>query len=260
MRRRRWSGNVAAGDANRESTASNLGFAGRMLLAHENSVTNIADLWVAAAMNVDVDDDPFESDVEMGEDGEPDVFGDTEDDLATPTRPGRRLSRLPLFAATTNSNSRASSILRSGGSAFRPPRLESPRRPSFGARRPSFPGQAQTLVEAGTPTSRRFSAALPTILSHTGLQTPPATFDAQQQQQLLLRSEGDSTEAQLEPILESRRASLHYPQVDGIDLELVEEVQPSMASQLPIIVIIQYGLLALHTTTHDQVFLSYLVS
>jgi hypothetical protein len=33
-----------------------------------------------------------------------------------------------------------------------------------------------------------------------------------------------------------------------------------MSSQLPVLIIIQYGLLALHSTTHDQVFLSYLVS
>ena len=41
---------------------------------------------------------------------------------------------------------------------------------------------------------------------------------------------------------------------------IVETKQPSMWSQLPVMIIIQYGLLALHSTTHDQIFLSYLVS
>ncbi|KAJ7740010.1 hypothetical protein DFH07DRAFT_751956 [Mycena maculata] len=244
MRRRRGS-NV---DNNRESTTSDLNFAQRLLMANENAVTNIADLWVAAAMNVD-NEDPFESDTEMGSEGEPesiDVFGDgdAESDLLTPT-PGRRTSRVPSITASP-------SIRRSsGGTPNRPSRLGSPRRPSvgvpLGARQSSF---SQPLD--GTPTSRRFSAAVPTIFAHPGVKTPSAVIDAQQ---LLLRSEGDADA--LEPILESRRASLHQPHGD---LEAAVEAQPSMASQLPVLVIIQYGLLALHTTTHDQVFLSYLVS
>ncbi|KAJ7500314.1 hypothetical protein B0H11DRAFT_2171431 [Mycena galericulata] len=203
LRRRRGSNMVIN---NRDSTTSDVSFAHRLLLANENAVTNIADLWVAAAMNVD-DDDPFKSDGERDSEGEPDsidVFGDAE-----ASAPGCRISRLPSVA----SNSRASSILRS--SAIRPPRLDySPRRPSI-IHQPSL----QRLADAGTPTSRRFSAAFPAILSNPGVQTPPAVLDAQQ---LLMRSEGD----------------------------------PSMVSQLPVIIIIQYSLLALHTTTHDQVFLS----
>jgi len=36
-------------------------------MANENAVTNIADLWVAAAMNVD-NEDPFETDEDEGMD------------------------------------------------------------------------------------------------------------------------------------------------------------------------------------------------
>jgi hypothetical protein len=71
-----------------------------------------------------------------------------------------------------------------------------------------------------------------------------------------MRSEAETDG--LEPILESRRASLHDPQSD-IEAAL-EPPPPSLFSQLPLLVIIQYGLLALHTTSHDQVFLSYLVT
>jgi hypothetical protein len=40
---------------------SELSFAQRLLMANENAVTNIADLWVAAAINVD-NEEVFEND------------------------------------------------------------------------------------------------------------------------------------------------------------------------------------------------------
>lgn len=43
-------------------------------------------------------------------------------------------------------------------------------------------------------------------------------------------------------------------------LVVLEERPASGLSQLPMMIIFQYGLLALHNTTHDQIFLSYLVS
>ncbi|KAJ7359424.1 major facilitator superfamily domain-containing protein [Mycena albidolilacea] len=241
--RRRRNSNV---DGHRPSTTGDLNFAQRLLMANENAVTNIADLWVAAAMNVD-NEDPFESDTEMGSDGErdsADVFGDEDfddNDLLTPS-PGNRASRAP---STASPNFQASSRRPSSGIPTRPLRIGSPRRP---IRQPSF---SQPLD--GTPTSRRFSTGVPTIFAHPGVKTPPAVLDAQQ---LLMRSEAETDG--LEPILESRRTSLHDPQSD-IEAAL-EPPPPSLFSQLPLLVIIQYGLLALHTTSHDQVFLSYLVT
>ena len=84
---------------------------------------------------------------------------------------------------------------------------------------------------------------------------PRAVVDAQD---LLMRfEEGDAMPEGLQPILESRQPS------DGSassDTETPDEKPPSLFSQLPLLVILQYGLFALHTTTHDQVFMSYLVS
>ncbi|KAK1225883.1 hypothetical protein PQX77_011154 [Marasmius sp. AFHP31] len=40
----------------------------------------------------------------------------------------------------------------------------------------------------------------------------------------------------------------------------VKEIEAVSGAKLPLALIVQYGLLALHTTTHDQVFLSYFVS
>ena len=61
LRRRRGSAFDSVRDG--VTDGSELNFAQCLLLANENAVTNIADLWVAAAMNVD-NEDPFESDSE----------------------------------------------------------------------------------------------------------------------------------------------------------------------------------------------------
>jgi hypothetical protein len=218
-------------------------------MANENAVTNIADLWVAAAMNVD-NEDPFESDTEMGSGDELD-FDDLDygaerteaDNLLAPTRHTSRAPSAPDVRPPVRRPSAASGL-----------RLGSPRRPSvpqgITIRQPAGPF-SQPLD--GTPTSRRFSNNVPAIFSHPGVKMPNAVLDAQQ---LLIRSEAEADG--LEPIVESRRASQHDLQAD-VEAAL-ETPPPSMASQLPVLVIIQYGLLALHSTTHDQVFLSYLVT
>jgi len=100
------------------------------------------------------------------------------------------------------------------------------------------------------PAARRFSTnAVPSIFSHSGVRTPPAILEAQQ---LLSQQEDALAGDPLEPIMESRQPST------TIDEEF--EKPPSLYSQLPILIIVHYGLLALHSTTHDQVFYLYLVS
>lgn len=76
----------------------------------------------------------------------------------------------------------------------------------------------------------------------------------------------------LAPIIEGRQASSSEPnpseagtgdtmtQSQVAPLVVLEERPASGLSQLPMMIIFQYGLLALHNTTHDQIFLSYLVS
>ncbi|KAJ4473031.1 hypothetical protein J3R30DRAFT_3296642 [Lentinula aciculospora] len=253
----RRSSNNADGLPLRESFNNNMNFAQRLLMANENAVTNIADLWVAAAMNVD-NEDPFESDSDVGSDGadddsdHDDPFGDfAADDIpASPTTPRpRRSSRASL----------GSSSLRPAIGSVRQQPLGSPRRPSVPSRAiPIRQSPLSSPSEHGTPTSRRFSN-VPSIFSHPGVRTPSAVLDAQQ---LLLRDEQELTSEMnenrnLEPILESGgRASTIVPYEDEVTLEK----PPSLSSQIPVLVIIQYGLLALHSTTHDQIFMSYLVT
>jgi len=106
---------------------------------------------------------------------------------------------------------------------------------------------------------RRPSINVPGIFAHSGVKTPPAVLDAQQ----LVLSPVDSPppERPLALLSDPLTPISETPRTASIDVEsLVTEKPPSLMSQLPIVVIVQYGVMALHTTTHDQIFLSYLVS
>ena len=232
-------GSVRSGGA---EEGNDLNFAQRLLMANENAVTNIADLWVAAAMNVD-NEDPFESDTEADSDGEPDS-GDQEqvieeEDAGTSRTRGRRSTphALPAPRHLIPSRSSTSGIPRPSSRQPSHPHRSPLRRPSASALRPSY----------GSPTARRFSVS-PSIFAHPGVKTPLAVLDAQQQLENLLSEP-------LQPISEVRPLAM-----EPEDVESLLEKQPSLASQIPVLIIIQYGMLALHTTTHDQVFMSYLVS
>lgn len=231
-----------------------LNFAQRLLMANENAVTNIADLWVAAAMNAD-NEDPFETDSEIGSDGDPldsDIETlDVDDRPQTPTRPGRLPTRLASNSLRTSLHNRPSITFGSqlGGSPRRPSSLQAP----------TVPFRRTTSLATGTggsPSSRRYSNAVPAIFSHSGVRTPPAILDAQQ---MAVRPEEPAPVDALAPIIEGQRTSVLHDPPSNAETIIVEQ-QPSLTSQLPILIIIQYGLLALHSTTHDQVFLSYLVS
>lgn len=237
IRRRRGSNTV---DAPQSSVGDNgeLNFAQRLLMANENAVTNISDLWVSAAMNVD-NEDPFESDSDL--DVEPEQGAEENRDEAQigspfPSTPARAGSR--QFSGLSSP--------RPSTSTFRQVLAESPRRPS-NSRRSSAQHFPATSAPPGDdlPSARRFSSnAIPTIFSHAGVRTPPAVLEAQQ---LLSQPEDIIVGPSLQPIMESQPV-LH------------SEKSPSLYSLLPVMIIVHYGLLALHSTTHDQVFYLYLVS
>ncbi|KAG5727530.1 Protein ZINC INDUCED FACILITATOR 1 [Termitomyces sp. T112] len=227
-------------DSIRDATeAPDLNFAQRLLMANENAVTNIADLWVAAAMNVD-NEDPFMSDSEGEEDSEQVLEEENEAaDTARDELGARGSTPTPNAASPHRSSHRPSNA-----ASTRP-------RDSFSTlRRASRP----SISQYGTIASRRFSNATPSIFTHPGVRTPSAVLEAQQ---LLARSDSEipASGDLLDSISESRRTA-----TENEDVESLVEKQPSLTSQLPIMIIVQYGMLALHTTTHDQVFMSYLVS
>ncbi|KAI9510311.1 major facilitator MFS-1 [Russula earlei] len=211
-------------------------FAQRLLLANENAVTNIADLWVAAAMNVD-NEEVFENDDADMEGQFESVFdldGDDQNDNPpgaedTPTERGKRVAGT---VAPSIPNMRHAS-------PFRRPSTpqhhisQSPQR-----RRPSQQyGATGQSTEAGFP-PRRFSNTVPAIFAHSGVKTPPAVAEAQR-----VLNAADPSQLQ--------ESVVAVPSAEGM--------QPSLMSQLPMAIIFQYGWLALHTTTHDMVFLTYVV-
>ena len=244
MRRRRGSNFDHTKDPPTES--SDLSFAQRLLLANENAVTNIADLWVASAMNVD-NENPFEvdSDIEDGDANSMDLgvpltrtetmASENDPSLSGPPPFGYRTSRLPPQVGGSFSPRTINSLHPSVP-------VSSLRHSSSVSHRPS--------VSFMAPPRRPSTSNVPSIFAHPGVKTPTAVLDAQ----LLLDSsiEQPPTDS-LQTIAESRQAS-------QVDVELLSEKPPSLMSQLPIIVIIQYGVMALHNTTHDQIFMSYLVS
>ncbi|KAH6906801.1 major facilitator superfamily domain-containing protein [Coprinopsis sp. MPI-PUGE-AT-0042] len=177
-------------DAQRDSAAtdSGLNFAQRLLLANENAVTNIADLWVAAAINAE-NEDPFESDSDGDYDPNEQAIADDEDEDGAPGSPVSR--RLSQATAT-------------------PSRFH---RPSTGSMNPSLrpPGG---------------------IFAHVGVRTPPAMLEAQR----LLSGEGlgDDVDA-LGTITEGRTTSS-----TEADPESLDKPPPSLLSQLPLFIIVQY--------------------
>jgi hypothetical protein len=120
-------------------------------------------------------------------------------------------------------------------------------RPSTGSATRPF-GLRRFATIDSTNNGRRPSngSLVPAIFSHTGVRTPPniGPIPTPGHQS----PTGAPTESGLSTITESRTASVMI------------EKPPSTWSMLPMMVILQYGLLALHTTTHDQVFYLYLVS
>jgi hypothetical protein len=86
-----------------------LNFAQRLLMANENAVTNIADLWVAAAMNVDNDEtfEPEQDLLDMHVDSEYIKHEDIPSSItSSPVHrrlPFDRLHLLPAVAAWQNS-------------------------------------------------------------------------------------------------------------------------------------------------------------
>jgi hypothetical protein len=214
-------------------------------MANENAVTNIADLWVAAAMNVE-NEDPFETEEDDGSPsdgssesldlGEP-LIGMEDVTSATPTGRGRRFSRSRV--APDSSPTRRSSHLPSHArtSIHVPSNLTSPQRRSTS--RAFAPHHSSVF---GFPSSRRHSSTVPSIFSHPGVKTPPAFLEAQR----LASTFGETRTVSGEGA--------------PVDVEALDGKQPSLSSQLPILVIMQYGMMALHTTTHDQIFMSYLVT
>lgn len=198
----------------------------------------MTDLWVAAAITADNEEvfEDWDSDV-SGEDHMP------EDRETVHVLPQPRPS---------SSSRRPSSSRRSY--------TRSPSRPS-----PFSPNQMGTSLQARFTTPGRRASSVssrPAIFSNTGLHDEVGYGFA-----TVVPADDPIISAAVEagnlaPIMEARTASSpgETEPSSVAPLVVLDEKPASALGQLPLMIIFQYGLLALHNTTHDQIFLSYLVS
>ncbi|EJU02446.1 major facilitator MFS-1 [Dacryopinax primogenitus] len=205
-----------------DQPTQNLSLAQRLLMANEFTVTSMGDLWVAAALNTEA---------EQVVDDTP-VASDNEEENVNADAPESMLT-----TGQTSPNRRR----------FSQANLRAPE-PSNGVTFSRF-STFQSFTSSDSPRENRrlsFASTLPPIMNNTGLAEPPG---------VLLSSREMTVESGLEPIVEGH-VSHEEQQSQSV------EIAPSsnLWSSLPLVIIFQYGLLALHSTTHDQVFYSYLVS
>ncbi|KAF9075403.1 hypothetical protein BDP27DRAFT_1212386 [Rhodocollybia butyracea] len=214
----------------------------RVVLANKDSITNLSDFWVAAALNIE--DSPFNDDDNRTERGmddglempDPEVEGDNDLRGRHNFRRNDRPRSHPASMASRKSNQTFSVSRRTS------------------RRRHSIPRNFATQNPLDTP-----GTPIPQVLDTDGFQ-PVFSTSGFRQSSLLKNLDHPEEIVPLPPILESRLpSSIHLD--DEIETSsLINHREVPSTTQLPKVVILQFGLLALHTTTHDQIFMSYLVS
>ncbi|KAJ3771857.1 hypothetical protein FB446DRAFT_644542 [Lentinula raphanica] len=228
------------GDADTRSIAD------RVVLANENAVNNIADLWVTAAIK---------SQETCGSGGEIQPDGDEsarhlEEGLITDDQTSRGRTSLRLWKGNSPATRRHTNTHSLTASRCRQSRCTSVARSILTQLDGFF--NDQTVGETTYASPR----PIPSIFTNPGVSTPPAVMGpVYSETDLMVQLDRD-----LSPILEARLPSALRLDESQESTPLVGlDIAPS-SSSLPLSVIIQFGLLALHSTTHDQVFMSYLVS
>ncbi|KIR98446.1 hypothetical protein L804_04018 [Cryptococcus deuterogattii 2001/935-1] len=215
-----------------------------LLLANEENTFNINDLWVSAAV---AQDSAVFEDEEETEDDQEDVETVPDTSFASPS--------LHALSPSTHDSPQADlSFRRSSGA-----RLTSMGNISLHR---NLPGHRLSVSHGG----RRFSTTsghMPAIFANTGVKTPPAVAAAYEAESPRHEAESFFRAASTSPD-HGRDSSRGLSAIaEGPDADVavqIAEKEASSFSLLPVQVIIQYGLLALHNTIHDQVFLSFLVT
>ncbi|KAK4689589.1 hypothetical protein P7C73_g509, partial [Tremellales sp. Uapishka_1] len=219
---------VRPGDeVSEEEGSGGLGLARKLLLANEENTFNLNDLWVSAAIAQEIS-----------------VFDDEDEDDGA------------------NEDAVESTPMASPSPAQTPEERHSAHR--FSSLRNRMTSGRLSVNHGG----RRFSSSsgmMPAIFSNTGLATPPGlegdgrspTVSSPSDPFFPPQDRRPQTLGGLSAIAESR-ANVNEDSL--LVSPAVEEKKPSAWKSLPMVIIIQYGLLALHDTTHGQLFLSFLVT
>lgn len=238
-----------------------LNFAQRFLLANDDAVLSITDLWVAAAINGEdaysaMDEDVFiddEEPSEMLDDDADDDFGgrfgyaDVASDVDENSSLLQPRHLPPLnFAQRKWSRGGASDAPSSRGAR---PRMN--RRSSSGTRVPSLYSNTGLVERPMSPT-----AGLLSPIS----QVPPGGPSAAARNE----ARPPAFDPSLAGIPESRRVSLHAPNESAAaaqqNPQQQQEEPASIWSMLPLLIIAHYGLMSWHSSTFDQVFMAFLVT
>ena len=254
-------------DAPEVEDSSRMGLAKKFLLANEENTFNLNDLWVSAAVA---------QDTAVFEDDDLDAEDDIDEQLIDEDGEDEDADAVSAIASTTAS--------RRGTNNFGSRRVSRARLVS------GAPSVLRTAHRLSTSTARRFSTAsgvFPSIFGNTGLATPPAmaqAYDVSPSEPSQRDSFFPSPTAERRPpmtnnlsVIAERPSTASDPnEASPLVSPVVETmtlVKPTSSfSQLPFLIISQvrtakvsiskpqYGLLALHGTVHDQLFLSFLVT
>lgn len=290
-----------------------LNFAQRLLLANEDAVFGLHDVWLAAATTQDRDDEYSQMDADeqaewtdsvFDEDDEAsgiddDGFGydDAASDIGSFAHRGRAFIQQQL-SQKPNPRLQSQSSIRQSESGRRPdsmvrqrlnPRLISPRPSvsnSMGLQNASY-SHASNLANRYQKNMRSISIASsmrPAVFGNTGLSTPPSMaggplsrYDSYPHPQSpITTDEATNNAAPLPDSLTSNNNLSIIPENgkhsgrfnhDGVGTSEYggtkeSELPPptNIFNQLPLAIIGQYAFLALHGTTCDQVFMSFLVT
>ncbi|KAI9629006.1 hypothetical protein KEM48_011218 [Puccinia striiformis f. sp. tritici PST-130] len=269
-------------DLNGEENVPALNFAQRLLLANEDAVFGLHDVWLAAATTQDREDEYSQMEDEQdGWDGS--IFEDDDSRLTESGMTGYEDSASISGPSSFDDRGR-SNLLQHPSSQ----RLPSSRRPSASVARASRPDMGLTPASALPPwleqkmrTTSMASSIRPAIFGNTGLATPRSMsqnlFVPPHSKVSTSGIDANTTSAQtdnnnnnnLSVIPEGRSllnpAALSSDQNTIVDLDnqlsdMEDEKPTGLFNQLPLAIIAQYAILALHGTTCDQIFMSFLVT
>ncbi|MBW0464462.1 hypothetical protein O181_004177 [Austropuccinia psidii MF-1] len=248
-----------------------LNFAQKLLLANEDAVFGLHDVWLAAATTQERDDEHSQMDLDDQQEWNNSVFDDDEsrfDNIAYGLDDGASISETDSF------DQRGRAYLFQHQSS-----LANQRMPSQPFRRTSetggtlmtnslsnLPPRSQSKVKTFSMTS----SVRPAIFSNTGLATPPSMSHSPYPPSLQrlpnpFSDEASTTELGLPNLAGIPETGHTSPANDSSKTLLADSENDTSSSislfkQLPLAIITQYSILALHGTTCDLVFMSFLVT
>ncbi|SPC63100.1 uncharacterized protein UHOD_05927 [Ustilago sp. UG-2017b] len=263
-------------------TRAGLSFAQRFLLAQDDSVFTISDLWVAAAIN--------------GDDAYEDVFDDEDDDLdADSYEEGSVIDDSLAHESIDEDDEEQEQEQVGEASTLLAPRHLAPlnfaQRKMSRARGYSDAGRSASSAGGGRPRSMRRASGnrVPSLYANTGIESPllsPYHNLLSPREEAVSgplggnnNTQGSAWDPTLAGIPESHsnRNSLSVPpnrcngsvspRSDGRRSVMLASSTPNPAAQttslfslLPAVIIAHYGLMAFHSSTFDQVFMAFLVT